>query len=247
MEKETNKKRTWNLFSPTIIALSICLGFVTLSIIQATYFRTDLRRAMLKSGRRVAYLEVDKESNIKKKWLYDGHKLFDLDKKTALAIPFSKPQGTVEIELALTHFFAKKAKPFPIPRKPAFINIYNGACTSCPIEKFRKKSRVKKVKLEIWMRELRFPIIDFIKTNEVKIWEKVYYFPDRPTPNKIDISKLSYLNISNEAPHKIAIVILRIQIQEIYAGLEKPETKFVYLEGIQYVDQDTKGNLHYWE
>ena len=105
----------WDKIRPNLLPLCICLGLLSFSILQATYFRADLRKSMLENGRRTQY----RISPHKKDWLFDAARLFDGNTQTFARIPLlegeSSPKAELSVELALTHFPSPTDNPLPIP------------------------------------------------------------------------------------------------------------------------------------
>ncbi len=232
----------------TLIPLAFTLTLLLVSILQAVYFRTDLRKLMLENGRRVKY----KTSEGKMDWLFGANKLFDKNPQTAVAIPYHKKDGLQKaellIELALTHFPFSDKEAIPAKRKPNRIELHNGACSQCDLATFQRKARIKEATIEIFIRKLDLPILDFIASKKTKIWEKRITFPDEPRVKKIDLSTLSFFPSQGNIPTEVGVVLLKLRIHSVYAGtvIEKNNDLF-YLERVRYIDQNLHGKLYYWE
>ena len=246
----------------SIIPLGFCIFLAALSAVQTFYFRDNVRRMMLEGSRRIKY----KISSEKTDWLLGAQKIFDKNPQTATAVPFQKGGGPKKaellVELALTHFPFSKDSTVPAERKPAFIEIYNGPCSQCPLDEFQKKPRMKEVVIKMIVRELDLPIVHIIQSKETEIWEKKILFPDRPGPQRLDLSRLSFFPNRGSSAAKTGVVLLKINVLSVYPSRnsETGDTVFedaavgnavfgdaVFLERIRYIDKDSQGNLHYWE
>ena len=235
----------WRKLQSNFLPLGICLALLAFSITQALYFRADLRKLMLETGRRTQY----KVSSDKKDWLYDAKKLFDGNLQSFARIPFiemEEGKAELSIELALTHFPSPKDKPIPIPRRPILLEIYNGACSQCSLSIFQKHNRIRTGRLELLLRKLKLPIVDYLLPEEISIWQKKIFFPDRPGPQKIDLSSLLFYRTQENELREIGVVILRVYVDSIYPG--KLEREKLSLAEIRYADQDLfqKTKVHYW-
>lgn len=236
---------TWDKIRPNLLPFGICLGLLGVSMVQAVYFRADLRRNMLENGRRTHY----KISPDKKDWLFEASKLFDKDTQSFSRIPLMKgdpsKKAELSIELALTHFPSPAGNPLPLPRRPILIEIYNGACVSCPLSVFQKHKRIREAKLELLLRRLNFPIVDHLLPEEIGIWQKKILFPDKPGAQKVNFDWLPFFGTN---PIKeVSVLIFRIHVLSTYPG--SVENESISLAEIRYADQDffKKDKLHYWE
>ena len=237
----------WDKMRPNLLPLAICLALLAFSVLQAVYFRADLRKSMLENGRRTQY----STAHDKKDWLFDAGRLFDGDLQTSAQIPFmedeSFPKAELHIELALTHFPSPADNALPIPRKPVLLEIYNGACSQCPLSVFQKYSRIREAKLELLIRKLNLPIVDYFQPKEVSIWQKKLYFPDRPGPQKLDLSSLYFFPGRKDMPRAMGVLVLKIYIDSVYPAKDL-EKQNLSLAEIRYADQDLfkRDKPHYW-
>ncbi len=237
----------WSRCKPNIIPLAVCLGFILVSVWQTTYFRADLRKMMLETGRRVKYqLNSDK-----KDWLFDSKLLFDGDTETAVRIPFSNAkdgdQAQLTIELALSHFPDPENTQIGIPRKPVFIEVINGPCRNCSLTEFRQKTRIKTASLEMRLRPLRLPMLSFVVPNEVTIWKTKLTFPDAPISRKINLKSTSIFPAASKVSREIYTILLDIRVHSVYEG-STPEKPGVFISEIRYADQSLQGksDVHHW-
>ena len=247
---ESQGDSRWSKAKANFLPLAICLALLAFSILQATYFRADLRKIMLESGRRAQY----SISPHKKDWLFDAKHLFDGDLQSFARIPFMEGDPSLKaelsIELALTHFPSPTDNALPIIRKPVLLEIYNGACSQCPLSVFQKHGRIREARLEILRRKLILPIVDYLLPEEVSIWQKKVHFPDRPGPQKVDLSSLRFYDGDQEQPREIGIVVLKIHVTSVYpAHSEGAKSQYISLAEIRYADQSLlkKDKLHYWD
>ena len=250
-EKQTEASKSpeegpafWKKLRGNVVPLGICLALLLFSITQAFYFRADLRKLMLETGRRTRYAV----SPDKKDWLYGAKYLFDGDTQSPAKIPLmEKGKAEVDIELALTHFPSALGGSLPILRRPILLEIYNGACAQCPRSLFQKYNRIREARIEIALRKLKLPIFDYFLPEEVSIWKKKIRFPNKPGLQKIDLSSVFFYRISKKnKPREVGVVLLKIYVDSIYHGSLEPQKLF--LAEVRYADQDILGKkkLHYW-
>ena len=238
--------------------LVVCLCFVGIALLQTTYSRTDLRKLMLETGRRVKYNNVSNEY----KWLYGTSRLFDGNINSGIAIPYTKDNtgkktrtASIISELALTHFPTIGNEAMPQARVPFLIEIYNGHCTQCPALVFRQKTRIKEATLSIILQKLEKPLLDLLRKNHEIIWKKRIRFPDKPKVQKLDLRRLSFFKNSNLNRYlTVGVVLLKIDIHSIYQSPSSLESKSqkkdkgIWLSEIRYADKASiNATAHFWE
>ncbi len=226
----------------------VCLGMLLVSILQTVYFRSDLRKLMLETGRRIKY----SASSDRSEWLFGASKLFDAKTDSALLVPFMKKEESkasreakIVIELALTHFPAKSAKAFPILRKPALVEIYNGACSECSLAEFQKHSRIKTALISLSIRELSLPVTGQQRHEEIQILQRKLLFPDRPGPQRISLEHLHFFGPKIKRSETVSLVLLSIHVLSTYPGQQSDPG--VYIGEVRYADLSPLGEVHYWQ
>ncbi len=243
------------------IPLLVCTFMVMISVVQATYFRVDLRTRMLKNGRRI---EIIKSISQEEKEFFQGaSKFFDKDFDTASGLPLIEDgkydvKSSATIEMALTHF----PSPIkPLPRQPLLLEIYNGYCTHCSLSIFQKKKRIREAKISFILRKLDVAVLDLVNIEETRIFSKKFFFPDRPGPLKIDLSSIDYFK--NFTQERLSVVLVKIEVTSYYessTNFENSKNNHVrrkeeldsriYISEVRYADKDysSKNSAeHFWE
>ena len=247
-----------NFIKNNIIPLLVCSTILIISFFQATYFRTDLRKNMLKNGRRIS-VNINENKSI---WLKEAPLLFDSDLDTSTPLPkieytqkntkTLKPYSIAKIELALSHFPSPKNNIISIPRQPLLLEIYNGYCTTCSRELFEQKNRIAKATITINLKKLNLPILDYITSNEKTVFKTNINFEDKPGSLKIDLSNIDFFKDS--IPEELQVVILVIEVLEYYKSKNeingKTNDSNVFISEIKYYDRSFKNkneSPHLWK
>ncbi len=220
-----------------------------LSLWQSTAFRNDLAGHILRSGRLVLssgdfiHHKSDPQRNGNDDHVIDG----DLESAAVLLYPSPHPQGTwLLIDLGLSHWPAPESDAAPRPRKPAYVEIFNGPCTRCDGTRFRSHGRWKSVRVELLARRANVMDEEYVIPPEEVLWSRLIRLPDAPGPERLDLSDVPQAPPSSGWPENMSYIRIKFTALDVYPG-ERFDDR-IALSEIVYADVDPEsGAIFRWE
>lgn len=228
---------------PLVIAL--------ISVFQVVYSGSRLTTLTLRNGRIVLssgeyiFDRADPEKSGSVKNIIDGN----LQTAAILPFPGPPPEGTyLLIDSALSHWPPAHPGDRPRPRKPAAIRLYNGPCGRCPVEDFRRYSRIRRARIQILNRQANDPDREFLHERTFPIKTMMFDFPDTAGPIDIPLN-LPVAPPSPGYPRNVSYIVSKITILEVYPGTEFPGrvavAEFLYGDRAGEALQG-QGGIVYW-
>ncbi len=169
----------------------------------------------------------------------------DLERAALVPFPAAHPEGTWWlIDLALSHWPARAPGAPPEIRTPHAITLWNGPCTRCPRDEFRRYARIKRARAELLVRRANNVDQEYVIPQAVPIWIREIVLLDQPGPQTIRLDGVPPGAPSSGWPENMNYLILKITVLETYPGAVFSDR--VALAETLYADRDQSGAVKPW-
>ena len=171
-----------------------------------------------------------------------AHNVHDGNPNSALVIPYpgTPPEGSfVLLDAGLSHFSIPGESPQKI-RIPVSISLYNGPCSSCDDENYRKIPRIKKMRVEFLKRQANDPDVDYFFPETIPIFSLTIDVPDEPGPLVIPLH-IDPPAVSNRYPESTFYYRIKLTVLDIHQGTLFNDR--VSMTEIEYTDMDLKTEM----
>jgi len=174
------------------------------------------------------------------------HNVHDGNLETAAVIPYpgKPPEGSfILLDAGLSHFPSDGNRILP-ERNPLHVTIYNGSCTKCTTDEFKKIPRIKTIRFEFLKRRANDPDVEFLFPETKPVQIENFTLHDSPGPFIIPV-KIPPPKLSKQYPENVFYYRIKITVLDIHAGTQYNDR--VSVAEIEYTDRDADGNLKTWK
>jgi hypothetical protein len=176
-----------------------------------------------------------------------SHNVHDGNYDSAVVIPYpgSPPEGSfILLEAGLSHFSVPDEGPQK-RRLPVSITLYNGPCTFCERETFKKIPAIKRMRVEFLKRQANDPDVEYFFHETKPIFTKNITVPDEAGPFLIPLH-VPPPEPSDRYPDKTFYYRIKITVLDIHPGTLYHDR--VSVSEIEYTDMDFEtGELKVWK